>query len=278
LWDINTKKLLVDTYVDEPPLTACWHEGGSSAFIACCDGKAVGIDFQSNMSKTLVGQHSRGISYIQWDTNNHLLITGGWDSSVSFWDCRQLKAGFQITLPNRLFCADIKKDAFIIATADRYVLIHDLKNPSKPFRQFQSDLKYQSRSISLFPDTTGFALGSIEGRVSIQSVLEGNTSNNFTFKAHKEKNQVFSVNDISFHPEGYFSTCGSDGYVFWWDKKERVKMKDFNRGNATITCCSFNPDGTLFAYSVGYDWTQGTQFAMDNLKALNPHIYVYRNN
>jgi len=276
LWDINTKKLLVDIYVDEPPLTACWHEEGNSAFVACCDGKAFGLDFQTN-TQTIVGQHTRGISFIKWDIVNHLLITGGWDNVVSFWDCRQLKPGFQISLPNRLYCADIKRDAFIIGTAERHICIYNLANLSQPFRHFLSPLKYQSRCISLFPDTKGFAVGSIEGRVAIQDILDSNNSNNYAFKCHRQKNLFFPVNDISFHPDGYFSTCGSDGFVLWWDKDKKIKIKDFEQGNAPVTCCTFNSNGTLFAYSVGYDWTKGTQFALDNLTLMSPHIYIFRN-
>jgi len=60
-------------------------------------------------------------------------------------------------------------------------------------------------------------------------------------------------------------------------KIKKIKIKDFEQGNAPVTCCTFNSNGTLFAYSVGYDWTKGTQFALDNLTLMSPHIYIFRN-
>lgn len=62
-------------------------------------------------------------------------------------------------------------------------------------------------------DKTGYLVGSIEGRVAVNHVEEsvGNTKN-FTFKCHRDNNDIYSVNDIRFHPvHGTFVTAGSDG-------------------------------------------------------------------
>ena len=53
----------------------------------------------------------------------------------------------------------------------------------------ESPLKYQHRCVSIFDDKknepTGFALGSVEGRVAIQYVHAQNPKDNFTFKCHR---------------------------------------------------------------------------------------------
>lgn len=62
-------------------------------------------------------------------------------------------------------------------------------------------------------DKTGYLLGSIEGRVAVHHVEDsvGNTKN-FTFKCHRDNNDIYAVNDIKFHPvHGTFVTAGSDG-------------------------------------------------------------------
>ena len=64
----------------------------------------------------------------------------------------------------------------------------------------ESPLKYQHRCISIFRDKkstpTGFALGSVEGRVAIQYVNTTNPKDNFTFKCHRSNGAVngFQVN------------------------------------------------------------------------------------
>ena len=59
----------------------------------------------------------------------------------------------------------------------------------------------QHRCVSIFMDKktnapTGFALGSIEGRVAIQYVNTSNPKDNFTFKCHRSNTQSNNVQDI----------------------------------------------------------------------------------
>ncbi len=104
-------------------------------------------------------------------------------------------------------------------------------------------------------------VGSIEGRVAVQHIDEAQQSKNFTFKCHRDNNDIYAVNAISFHPvsmkEGYcktsmpkslkvffgvswvdihvdlvqvhatFATSGSDGAYNFWDKDSRQRLKVF---------------------------------------------------
>jgi mRNA export factor len=76
---------------------------------------------------------------------------------------------------------DIKGPLMVIATAERHVLIYNLNNPSAPYKTLQSSLKFQSRVVTCFPDTTGYALGSIEGRVAIEYVEDSDQSKKFSY-------------------------------------------------------------------------------------------------
>lgn len=117
-----------------------------------------------------------------------------------------------------------------------------------------SPLKWQTRVVSCFPNATGFAVGSVEGRVAIQCVPlftlhttfssqlacpspryieEKDSSSNFSFKCHrqdqggsKDQQGVYAVNAITFH-QGYgtFSTAGSDGTINFWDKDSKTRLK-----------------------------------------------------
>jgi mRNA export factor len=62
-------------------------------------------------------------------------------------------------------------------------------------------------------------VGSIEGRVAVQHVEDNQQSKNFTFKCHRDGNDIYAVNSITFHPvHGTFVTSGSDGAYNFWDK------------------------------------------------------------
>ena len=61
----------------------------------------------------------------------------------------------------------------MVGTAERHIQVYDLNNPSAPFKQLQSPLKYQTRTVAAFPDKSGYLVGSIEGRVAVQHVDDG---------------------------------------------------------------------------------------------------------
>ncbi|KAF8207178.1 hypothetical protein K438DRAFT_2013703 [Mycena galopus ATCC 62051] len=66
---------------------------------------------------------------------------------------------------------------------------------------------------------------------------------------------IFAVNDISFHPvHGTFSTCGGDGTIGFWDKDARIRLKTFDAAPGPISSSAFSRDGSIFGYSVAYDW------------------------
>lgn len=50
--------------------------------------------------------------------------------------------------------------------------VFNLTNPQQVFQEIESPLKYQTKCIACFPDSAGYLLGSIEGRVAVQHVEE----------------------------------------------------------------------------------------------------------
>jgi len=177
-------------------------------------------------------------------------------------------------LPERFYCGDVVGDLSVIGTAERKVLIYNLANPGTPYREVESPLKFQSRCISCFPDKTGFAIGSIEGRVAIHHVNQNDSAKNFAFKCHRQGNDVYAVNDITFNAQfGTFATCGSDGTFNFWDKDSKQRLKAFKQCYLPVCCGAFNQDGTLFAYAVGYDWCKGAQGFNSN--TMKSHIFIH---
>lgn len=123
-----------------------------------------------------------------------------------------------------------------VGTADRKLVIFNLQNPQKPFRELESPLKYQSRCVANFPDRSGFCLGSIEGRVAVQHVDPVNQQKNFAFKCHRDNtnSDIWAVNAIAFHPKfGTFATMGADGSYNFWDKDKCARHARAQRGCAS---------------------------------------------
>lgn len=222
----------------------------------------------STTNATQVAQHDQPIrcaKFMEGPNSSPMLVTGSWDRTVKYWDLRQSQPAASLQCQERVYTMDVKNKLLVIGTADRYINVVNLEDPTKFYKTIQSPLKYQTRVVSCFNDATGFAIGSIEGRCAIQYVDEKDASSNFSFKCHRETppnnrdiSNVYAVNAISFHPvHGTFSTAGSDGTFHFWDGNAKHRLKGYPNVGGTISATAFNRQGTVFAYAVSYDWSQG---------------------
>lgn len=48
-------------------------------------------------------------------------------------------------LPERVFAMDVKHPLLVVGTADRQITVFNMSNPSQPYKQIQSPLKFQTR-------------------------------------------------------------------------------------------------------------------------------------
>lgn len=206
-----------------------------------------------------IGQHDAPVKGVGFLRNSNLVVSGGWDRKLKFWDTRSPQPAGVFELPERVYAMDVRENLLVVATAGRHVMIYDVTSQPKEFARKESPLKFQTRCIACFPDSTGFAIGSIEGRVGIHYIHKVAGKDSFAFKCHRQDNNVFSVNAICFHNQfGTFATCGSDGVINFWDKDNKQRLKGFNAIQRTISAASFNQQGNLFAYASSYDWSKGS--------------------
>lgn len=265
IWDVQRADNAVPKACKEiggPAFCSAWQPDGMKLFVGGATPRAKAWDLDKNeMSDVAV--HDQPIRCMVFvEAVNNMLATGSWDKTVRYWDVRQPTGQFACNLDvgERVYAMDAIGNLMVVGTAARQVIIYDLRSPDREFRRKDSPLKYQTRAISCFPDLTGFAMSSIEGRVAIHYLEEQPNRKNFAFKCHRKghhSNDVYPVNDIHFNVMGTFATCGSDGTIHFWDKDVRQRVKAFKGMNQSIPCCRFSQTSELFAYAVGYDWHKG---------------------
>ncbi|WIA16348.1 hypothetical protein OEZ86_007838 [Tetradesmus obliquus] len=249
----------------QPVLCSSWNADGSAVFTGSCDKTVKMWNLATNQAQQ-VAQHDAPVRHCAFIPENNLLVTGSWDKTLKYWDLRTPNPVFSYNLPERCYALDVKHPLLVVGTADRHLLVFNLQNPSAPYKQLQSPLKWQTRCVACFPDKTGYLIGSIEGRVAVQHVEDSiGQTKNFTFKCHRDGNDIYAVNSIEFHPvHGTFVTAGSDGTYNFWDKDSKQRLKAMAKASygaepAPITCGSFNADGSIYAYGLSYDWSKGFQ-------------------
>jgi len=208
-----------------------------------------------------IGIHDAPVRSVAFLDSSKLVVSGGWDKKLKFWDARQQNPVGTLDLPERCYDMDAKGNLLVIACANRQVEVYDVSGQPVKQSSNESQLKHQTRCVTCFPDLTGYAVGSIEGRVGIQCFPKPNTKDlTFAFKCHRQDSTAYPVNAVAFHHSGTFATAGGDGVVCFWDKDIKQRLKGFPSINKPITCANFNAAGNLFAYASSYDWSKGSSF------------------
>ena len=213
-------------------LSCCFGASDFEAFTGGLDGTLYRLDL-STREKKLIGTHKGTIRHVHYTIDHHLLCTGGWDSTVQFYDTRKRDAVVSSNKCNgKVFGMDVKSHIVVVATSERNVDVYDLRQSKQPMETKESPLKYQTRCVSIFPGLDGYVIGSIEGRVALEYFSDRQKDEteekeeskatkklSYAFKCHRTKIDqdqvlVYPVNAIAFHPVfGTFATGGCDGIV-----------------------------------------------------------------
>ncbi|GMM38530.1 RNA export factor [Saccharomycopsis crataegensis] len=267
-----------------PVLSTRWTGDGTKIVSGGCD-KAVKLYDVASGQSTQIGAHNEPVSVVRFaecgNSNTPVIVSGSWDKTLKYWDMRSPNPVSTIELPERCYVMDTRRKLLVCGTAEKKFVIINLDNPTVKFKETTSPLKWQTKSISCFVEGDGYAVGSIEGRLSVQYVSDENQKKAFSFKCHREnvtdrgrtKNRLYSLNQICFHPvQGTFVTAGSEGNLSFWDKDSKHRLKSYQSIGTPITAANFNNNGSIFAYAIGYDWSKGYTYSKpDNPVGIKIH-------
>ncbi|GAA5891171.1 hypothetical protein JCM6882_006446 [Rhodosporidiobolus microsporus] len=260
-------------YTHEAPVLCCtWSKDGSKIVSGGADNAARLFDTTTGQT-TQFGAHDAPVRCIEWvdaGSASGIVCTGSWDKTFRYWDLRQPSPIAQVQLPERCYTMSCVYPLLVVGTAGCHIQVFNLTNPTVPFKSLTSPLRMQTRALSCFPDATGFALSSMEGRVAIQHVDDSKSNQNFSFKTCRNdlkplpgppfragSTSVYSVNALSFHPFGTFVTAGANGGMNIWDHYSRTRLKNFPTAGGPISATGFSQNGKYLAYAVSYDWSKG---------------------
>lgn len=220
-------------------------------------------DLGEGGAPTTLGSHENGVRCVGYSRERECVLSGGWDGAVHAWDPRSAGSAAarvaSMNVTQKVFTMDMIHDKLVVGTAERRIICYDLRNLAQPLWDRESSLKYQTRCIRIFPDGSGFAIASIEGRVAVEYFDAEAEAKKYSFKCHRSaEGRVFPVNSIAFHPHyGTFATGGCDGFVNIWDGQNKKRLSQLPCYQTSVASLSFNHDGSMLAVAASYTFEEG---------------------
>lgn len=269
MYDVNANVLRGEHVHGAAVLDCCFHDD-SSGFTAGLDATVRRCVFGPG-KEDILGKHAAPVRCVEYSYASGQVISGSWDRTVKSWDPRCTSGKENTPLgtyvqPERVYSLSLVGNRLVVATAGRHINVYDLRNMSKPEQSRQSPLKYQTRCVRCYPDGTGFALSSVEGRVAMEffDLSEAGQAKKYAFKCHRKsedgKDIVYPVNTIAFHPiYGTFATGGCDGYVNVWDGNNKKRLFQYHKYSTGISALSFSRDGCMLAVASSYTFEYGNK-------------------
>lgn len=245
-------------------------------------GRHAGTEVKSTNDTTTAINTSAGCSCLATipSYSPNIIASSGWDTNFHLWDLRtpQPKPIFSLSLPGKAFSMDSYESSCLVATSGRKICKIDIRKgklneddeeggimedndnemAGEITMERESPLKYQTRVGRFIPDGSGYAIGSVEGRVAVEFLNNPNRKN-YAFKCHRSGDIIYPVNDIQFHPTytTTFATGGCDGTVVVWDAICKKKLATLPKLASSISAMAFSPDGNELAIASSYTFEDG---------------------
>ncbi|KAJ8421168.1 hypothetical protein Cgig2_021633 [Carnegiea gigantea] len=274
LFDVDSNRLRLEAQTEAAHLDCCF-ESGFIAYSAGSDGSVCRYDLHSG-AYGAIGRHDDVATCIEYSDATGQVITTGWDGKILSWDSR-IEAASQehlIGLTSHAESMSVWGFELLVATGS-LVHKHDLRKLDGAVHKQDLSMGVPIRCMrSVCPNLCweGFAVGSVDGRVTLQSNSEEmeylsaihywNIANNdddlFTFRCHpKSKNgkyHLVAVNDITFNPSvrGAIVTGDDEGYVIAWDARRRRRLLELPRCPNSVAALSYNHTGEFLAIASSY--------------------------
>jgi mRNA export factor len=131
-----------------------------------------------------------------------LLASASWNRKFHIWDVRQSSpCATTVDLPGKAFAMDVDTlhSRVVIGCSGRRTCLIDIRRipasasgsswEAEMVLNAESSQKHQTRCVRFFADGNAIAIGSVEGRVSVESVTERDVSamkKIYAFKCHRE--------------------------------------------------------------------------------------------
>ncbi|EGW32054.1 cell cycle arrest protein [Spathaspora passalidarum NRRL Y-27907] len=221
----------------------CLLSTSTVSYAGLLDGTVRELDFENgklggNIASTPdENEINGGINNICQVSRLNSIICSTFNGKLQLIDQRQRQSVQTYQNKAKIFTMDVSDQYLTCGLTSNMIEIYDFRKLDRPVQTRQVGLKYQIKDLKTFPNNEGFALSTIDGRVSIEyfdSSPEIQQHKRFTFKCHRHQDEttgadlVYPVNSIAFNKKySTLFTSGSDGTICLWDCEKRKRMRQY---------------------------------------------------
>lgn len=297
IYKLNKKsddQLVVDVlnkYYHEDALLCCCpiiesNEMGNDEiilYLGDVQGKVLKFSFQTEQFTTISDVATLGVTKIYRVGNYKQIVVASWDGSLQLIDIDTDQIHSTKKLSKcKILTMDCDNSYLLVATTNNKIFKFTLPldftgGRSDNFTILDSGLAYQIRDIKLLPNSTGFTICSIDGRVAVEYF--DSSDKTFAFRCHRlnltDVQFVFPVNALEFQGnDSILFTGGSDSCVSCWNLNQRKKIKQINKidTNSVVKIVYIFKIGLLVATSD--DSFKTNQSVEDPIELQPSNIYI----
>ncbi|KAG5062798.1 hypothetical protein JHK85_003981 [Glycine max] len=260
-WDSNLRLYDVDASLlrlqapSQAPLLDCCFQDDAVAFAAASDGLIRRYDLHSGLVDT-VGRHDDMAMFIGYSNETCQLVTSGFDKKLLLWDMHTKKTSLCLR------SLDAEVDSMSVSGFNVTIAIgasmhvYDLRYFDQPVESKEAFNGTHLRCVSSIPDAEGFAVGSVDGRVSLQI-------------SYPSGSDEISVS-------GAFATGDNEGYVTIWDAGSRRRLVELPRYPNSVASLSYNHTGQLLAVASSHTYQEAKEIRKNLDVVWAPGSHTWR--
>ncbi|KAJ8143802.1 hypothetical protein OY671_003082 [Metschnikowia pulcherrima] len=273
-----SKKSLAVKLASPAPVLSIAYSSHRTTYAGHLDGTIREIDFENmNFSRPCVSIQapdsaktdsvpnvSSGINCFR-SLDGTSLVASTFSGVLVQFDPRSSRASHKTQTQGKIFAMDTCNRKITVAKSQSAVEVWDARNMAVPVHKRSTGLRFQATNLRCFPSGDGYALSSVDGRVSMEYYEDSASAQEqkFAFKCHRVKDKVagedvvYPVTGLEFHPQ-YKSlfTAGGDGNVCVWNWAKRKRMKllcHHLESPRSISHMDISGDGQSLAIAVSDD-------------------------
>ncbi|XP_021747422.1 mitotic checkpoint protein BUB3.3-like isoform X2 [Chenopodium quinoa] len=220
------------------------------------------LEFMTSLENMKIQQLALSILQKQLLISLGKVITAGWDGNVVSWDSRLAKASHALVGSNSHVESISLCGVELLAAIGSSVRKYDLRKLNEAIQAEDLSMNKRIRCLRSMAFQKGFAVGSLDGHVTLQSHSE---EKGYTFrcipKSTKGKYHLVTVNDIAFSQSlpGVFVTGDNEGHVIAWDGSNRKRLLELTRYPNSVASLSYNHTGELLAVASCYTYQEANE-------------------